>query len=178
MARGVWVAYESKLAAFPLPTKMLTSLTLMTTGDVLAQNLDPNVEKFDPQRTASMAALGFFCHAPYFHFWYRWLDPRFKGTGIMTSVMPKLALELAITGPAYLVVVLSYTTFCRTGSLEAVKSKFEKDFAMVYASGVTFHAVVQAINFKFVPSRQRILYDNSVSFVWKTFLSFHANRSD
>jgi protein Mpv17 len=177
-AWGVWCSYEARLVALPLQTKMLTSLSLMTAGDIFAQTLDPSVKKWDPSRTASMACLGCFCHAPYFHAWYRWLDPRFKGTGMISSVLPKLALELTTAGPGYLVIVLAYSTFCRTGSLEAVKPKLEQDFAMVYGSGVAFHGVVQAINFRFVPSRQRILYDNCVGLVWKTFLTYYANKGN
>ena len=37
------------------------------------------------------------------------------------------------------------------------------------------HAVFQSINFRFVPSRQRILYDNVTSLMWKTALSFISN---
>ena len=34
----------------------------------------------------------------------------------------------------------------------------------------------QSINFRFVPNRQRILYDNVTSLCWKTALSFLSNR--
>jgi hypothetical protein len=37
------------------------------------------------------------------------------------------------------------------------------------------HAVFQTINFRFVPNRQRILYDNVTSLMWKTALSFISN---
>ena len=45
-----------------------------------------------------------------------------------------------------------------------------------YAAGVSFHGVVQLVNFRFVPSNQRILYDNGVSLIWKAALSFMANN--
>jgi len=209
MAR-IWSRYEASLGRSPVSTKMCTSFTLMLSGDVFAQTLDPEVKTFDLKRTASMAVLGGLCHAPYFHFWYRWLDNRFVGTA-MKTIAPKLALELTTAGPGYLAIVLAYTTTVRTGDVRQVWPKIEKDFLTMYGSGVrwlpfpclpaclsflrgpsnhnsshigvvpshpqvAFHGLVQAFNFRFVPSRQRILYDNCVSLMWKTFLSFYANR--
>ena len=43
---------------------MATSGVLMTLGDMGAQALDPEVNEYDPKRTASMALLGLCCHAP------------------------------------------------------------------------------------------------------------------
>jgi hypothetical protein len=155
----------------------------MSAGDVFAQGaaeyLEPQAAKggwaWDAKRTASMAGLGLCCHAPYFHFWYKWLDSRFVGTS-MKQIVPKLVLELTTAGPGYLSIVLAYTTMVRTSDPSKIWPKMKADFLMMYSGGVAFHGVVQAFNFRFVPSSQRILYDNCTGLMWKAFLSMVANR--
>jgi len=178
--RVLWAGYEAQLAANPLRTKMCTSFSLMGLGDVLAQTAFPYLlgtarAEYEPKRTACMAVLGLMGHAPYFHYWYRWLDTRFTGSTLKV-IAPKLCLELGLAGPGYLCIVLSYTTLCKTGEASKILPKIRQDFVTMYGAGVAFHGVVQAFNFRFVPSRQRILYDNCVSLVWKTFLSFYSNK--
>eukprot|EP00656_Telonema_subtile_P019515 TRINITY_DN20755_c0_g1_i1.p1 TRINITY_DN20755_c0_g1~~TRINITY_DN20755_c0_g1_i1.p1 ORF type:complete len:205 (-),score=18.42 TRINITY_DN20755_c0_g1_i1:1-615(-) len=187
-ARACWRRYERALAANPLRTKMATSFSLMGGGDVLAQYLgaESNEWSWDSTRTASMMGLGLVGHAPYFHNWYRLLDKRFVGTDTRT-VLSKVGLELVTAGPLYLTIVLSYTAAVAdaratekgssVGTLATAAGKnIRENFLVLYTGGVSFHAVVQCVNFAFVPSRQRILYDNAVSLGWKTVLSFFANR--
>jgi hypothetical protein len=122
-----------------------------------------------------MAGLGLVCHAPYFHFWYKWLDSKFVGTS-MQSIIPKLGLELTTAGPGYLGIVLAYITMVKTGHPVQIWPKIKADFFTMYSGGVLFHGCAQSFNFRFVPSSQRILYDNLVSLTWKTFMSLVANR--
>lgn len=175
----MWTAYERALAANPLRTKMLTSFFLMGLGDTVAQRADTASSgrqwSWDVRRTGGMMLLGLCGHAPYFHTWYRFLDGRFTGRATAT-VLQKVALDVTVAGPLYLCIVLCYTALLRTGDASRCVANVRDNFASLYAGGVTWHAVAQSINFRFVPNRQRILYDNMVSVGWKTILSFAANR--
>ena len=114
----LWGQYELSLSRHPLHTKMATSFTLMSLGDLAAQSIGDSGESWEPSRTLSMALLGLTCHAPYFHYWscsprtpldptslsrifhrYRWLDTRFAGTSL-SAIAPKIGLELSTAGGA------------------------------------------------------------------------------
>ena len=172
----IWRKYSAKLASHPLKTKMCTSFSLMTAGDVLAQELDPDgPETWDYKRTLTMSGIGLCMHAPWFHFWYKWLDRRFAGKSAKT-VLTKLPLDLCFAGPVYVSGVLCVSELARSGDQATCYPFCRHVFPTAYSAGVGIHAVFQTVNFRFVPSRQRILYDNATSLMWKTMLSFLANR--
>jgi protein Mpv17 len=108
-------------------------------------------------------------HAPWFHFWYRWLDARFVGT-TARIIAPKLVLDLGFAGPTYVSGVLMYISLTRTGDPSTCIPFWKEVFPTAYAVGVGTHLIFQSVNFRFVPSRQRILFDNCTSLFWKTFL--------
>jgi hypothetical protein len=151
----------------------------MAVGDVAAQSVAGGLRDFaewDGTRTFSMACLGLFGHAPYFHTWYKWLDARFVGTARAT-VAKKLAIDLSVIGPTYLSIVLGYTYAIGAASptWTGAVAHWNDKFLPLYSGGVSFHAVVQLFNFALVPPRQRVLYDNVVSLCWKTALSLCAH---
>ena len=88
----------------------------------------------------------------------------------------KLPLDLGFAGPVYVSAVLYYTSLVRTGDPATCYSFWREVFPKAYATGVAMHAVFQSINFRFVPNRQRILYDNMTSLLWKIALSFLSNE--
>eukprot|EP01046_Picozoa_sp_COSAG06_P026210 COSAG06_NODE_2245_length_7263_cov_19.964964_6_plen_150_part_00 len=88
----------------------------------------------------------------------------------------KLPLDLGFAGPLYVSAVLCYTSLVRTGDPSSCYPFWREVFPKAYAAGVSMHAVFQSINFRFIPNRQRILYDNMTSLLWKTALSFLSNQ--
>ena len=121
LLRRFWRSYEARLTRAPLPTKMLTSCTLMTAGDCAAQwgTRDESAcgGPWDWRRTASMGAMGLMVHAPYFHCWYKYvLDARFIGSASGT-VLQKVVIECTTAGPLYLTIALGWgATISRVGS--------------------------------------------------------------
>jgi hypothetical protein len=107
--------------------------------------------------------------------WYKWLDSRFVGKSARVIAM-KLPLDLGFAGPLYVSAVLCYTSLVRTGDPSSCYPFWREVFPKAYAAGVSMHAVFQSINFRFIPNRQRILYDNMTSLLWKTALSFLSNQ--
>ena len=66
--------------------------------------------------------------------------------------------------------VLMYISLVRTGDPETCYPFWREVFPKAYAAGIGTHFVFQSINFRLVPSRQRVLFDNCTSLFWKTLL--------
>lgn len=155
-----------------LYTNLTISLTLSSVGDVLEQHYERYMgesDRWNKKRTVHMAisgvTVGFICH-----YWYKLLDGRIPGKGVQV-VMKKVLLDQLICSPLYITFF-----FVTLGVLED-KSKHEvweeiKDKAWrLYAAEWTVWPVAQIINFYFLPTRYRILYDNTISLGYDVYTS-------
>ena len=111
MAR-LWSRYMHYLDVYPLPTKILTSGTLYTAGDGIAQYVDGTIEKrgYNVDRGLKAAIWGGVIFAPLAHVWYnRVLETRLPGTSTR-AVLSKVFLDQ--TGWAIVVnaIYLSYAS--------------------------------------------------------------------
>ena len=83
------------LDLYPLPTKMVTSGTLYTAGDAIAQYVDGTIPKrgYNVERGLKGAIWGGVIFAPLAHLWYnRVLERYVVGSG-MKPVLIKVALD-------------------------------------------------------------------------------------
>ena len=111
MAR-LWHRYMHFLEVYPLPTKIVTSGTLYTAGDAIAQYVDGTIPArgYNVDRGLKSAVWGGIIFAPLAHVWYnRVLERYVPGSG-MRSVLTKVALDQ--TGWALVVnaIYLSYAS--------------------------------------------------------------------
>jgi protein Mpv17 len=169
---ALWALYLQNLAKRPLLTKMFTSLVGFGLGDVLAQHfLDK--QKLDKKRLFRMMSFGFLIHGSTGHYWYQFLDQMIKGTGVR-EVVSKVALDQLLWAPIFTAIFLGYTSLLSGASTEETVKKIKADtFTGVRASWSVW-PVAHAINFRFVPPSQRLLYINSIQIAYNMFLSILA----
>ncbi|KAK4533572.1 hypothetical protein CCYA_CCYA18G4454 [Cyanidiococcus yangmingshanensis] len=169
---GLWALYLEYLAKRPLLTKMCTSLVGFGLGDVLAQRfLDK--QKLDGKRLFRMMSFGFLIHGSTGHYWYQFLDQMIKGTGVR-QVVSKVALDQLLWAPVFTAIFLGYTSLLSGATTEETMKKIKADtFTGVRASWSVW-PIAHAINFRFVPPSQRLLYINSIQIVYNMFLSILA----
>ena len=60
--------------------------------------------------------------------------------------------------------------------LKGIKARIEKDLLASVKGSWTVWPIAHAINFRFIPNSQRLLYINSVQIGYNMFLSFLANK--
>ena len=91
MAR-LWSRYMHYLDVYPLPTKILTSGTLYTAGDGIAQYVDGTIAKrgYNVDRGVKAAIWGGVIFAPLAHVWYNRVLERYvpgtSGRAVLTKV--------------------------------------------------------------------------------------------
>lgn len=156
-----------------LCTNVVISATLSGLGDITEQHYEiftEELETWDLWRTRKMAmtgvTVGVVCH-----FWYGFLDRRVVGH-TLGAVARKIVIDQIIGSP------LSLAAFFMTLSLLEGKSMM-RDFGDIKEKAVKLYIAewviwppAQFINFYFLPTRFRVLYDNTISFGYDIYSSY------
>lgn len=173
-AVGLWAAYAAALEKDPLLIKGLTSMTGFLLGDVLAQLF---IEKgqYDVVRTIRMASFGLLVHGTTGHWFYGKLDAAIVGTGA-AQVASKVAIDQIIWNPIFGVMFFGYMGLFEGAGLDGTVKKIKRDLMKQVTGSWTVWPIAHAINFRFIPNSQRILYINSIQIFYNCFLSIIGNK--
>eukprot|EP01114_Cavostelium_apophysatum_P012003 TRINITY_DN2664_c0_g1_i1.p1 TRINITY_DN2664_c0_g1~~TRINITY_DN2664_c0_g1_i1.p1 ORF type:complete len:199 (+),score=25.89 TRINITY_DN2664_c0_g1_i1:25-597(+) len=177
---SLWTSYNRLLDTNPLFGKAVTSATLMSAGDLLAQFVvEPfskgHRESYDPSRTARMAAIGMFFNGPAMHYWYSFLYSKFPAK-TWTGLAQKVALDQTIFGPAVVAGFFTLNDAMSGKSPAQIKEKLKEEYVPAMKANWTVWPLAMLINFKFVPPQATVLYVSTVAICWNTFLSLRGNR--
>jgi protein Mpv17 len=165
------------LDAQPLLTKMMTSFTGFTVGDVLAQVfIEKDGKPYDPMRTLRMGSFGFFLHGSTGHYFYGFLDGKLPGTAPMT-VATKVLIDQTIWNPIFGCMFFGYLNFAEGKSWDDYVAKLKVDLKTAVMGSWAVWVPAHTINFAFVPPSQRLLYINTIQIGYNIFLSFLGNKA-
>lgn len=156
-----------------LYTNVTLSGTLSGFGDLLEQHyeiLTHELESWDKIRTRNMSvsgiAIGVICH-----YWYNYLDRRLPGYTIQT-VCKKIIVDQLICSPVCITTLFVTCAFLeRKPTKELVKEIKEKAW-ILYVAEWTVWPLAQFINFYFLPTKFRVLYDNTISVGYDVYTSY------
>jgi protein Mpv17 len=74
-----WLSYSAILDEAPVQTKAVTSATVYTIGDLIAQRTEGKaMGELDRLRTVRSMAAGLLAHGPMSHYWYEWSESVFE----------------------------------------------------------------------------------------------------
>lgn len=167
----LWQAYNDSLAKNPILTKACTSLFGFAIGDILAQKFLNNVPgSFDWARLARMASFGFLIHGTSGHFFYNFLDSLIPGQQL-TAVAGKVAVDQLVWAPIFTALFLTYMGFAERKNKDQVVDKVKEQTMKGVKASWKVWPVAHAINFRFIPTSQRLLYINAIQIGYNMFLS-------
>lgn len=172
---GLWAAYNAKLESDPLLTKAFTSLVGFTLGDILAQKFVEKKGEYDFVRTLRLASFGFLIHGPTGHWFYGKLDGAIPGKGAI-QVASKVGIDQVLWNPIFGVMFFGYMGFSSGESPVGVFNKIKRDLMTQVTGSWTVWPAAHAINFRFVPTSQRLLYINTIQIFYNVFLSIIGNK--
>lgn len=154
-------------------TNLGISLSLSATGDIIQQHyeiLTKQQGSWDVIRTRNMAisgiTVGILCH-----YWYIWLD-RFMPGRTLRIVAKKVIVDQLILSPVQICLF-----FATVGALEGNKAQeigkeiLQKGHRLYFAEWFVW-PIAQVINFSFLPTRFRVLYDNTISLGFDVYTSY------
>ncbi|XP_075979040.1 mpv17-like protein 2 [Anticarsia gemmatalis] len=153
-------------------TNVSISVSLSALGDALEQGYEiytGEENKFDAKRTVHMgcsgAAVGILCHH-----WYKILD-RFIIGRTVDMVAKKLALDQLVFSPIMIVTFFGSVALFEENPMENFKEEVRDKFITLYRAEWMVWPPAQIINFFFLPTRYRVLYDNTISLGYDIYTS-------
>lgn len=162
-------AFSEKYLLF---TNATISLCLSATGDILEQRYEKfkgEINEWNHKRTINMAisgiSVGIVCH-----YWYKFLDHHLPGKGFKI-VMKKVLADQFICSPIVITVFFVTLAILEKQSLEQVQKEVKNKAWKLYAAEWMIWPIAQIINFYYLPSKYRVLYDNTISLGYDVFTS-------
>lgn len=122
-----------------------------------------------------MSVFGFIYHGPSGHYFYNWLDSKIEG-----SEAPKVALKVGIDQllwcPIFMSVFFTYLGLVNGDGFAAIGDKIKNDLFTAVKGSWKVWPVVHAINFRFIQTKHRLVFINSVQIAFNMFLSLIGSR--
>ncbi|XP_029032622.1 mpv17-like protein 2 [Osmia bicornis bicornis] len=155
-----------------LYTNVAISISLSATGDVLEQHyeiLKNEWDKWSSNRTKNMAisgmSIGIVCH-----YWYRYLDARLPGRKI-DIVLKKVVIDQLVCSPLCISMFFLTLGILENSSWAELKAEIINKAYKLYVAEWIVWPPAQIFNFCFLPTRYRVLYDNTISLGYDVYTS-------
>mmetsp|Transcript_16102 Transcript_16102/g.44874 ORF Transcript_16102/g.44874 Transcript_16102/m.44874 type:complete len:271 (+) Transcript_16102:239-1051(+) len=168
-----WEGYCRGLETHPLLVKSLTSFTGFFIADQLAQVVTGVY--LDYKRLCRMLLFALTIHGPLCHYWYTMLDNVVYPSSPKSTpaILLKIVLDQLLFAPVFLVVFWFSIKALEGRPEDAYEMCFNKLYPTLIVSYMLWPAA-HIINFRYIPSSQRLLYINIVTVFWTTYLSWSA----
>jgi len=124
-------------------------------------------QPYDATKLKNMAVFGYVFAPSYMALWYKWLEPRYPGTALKT-VVTKVVLDQTLLTIPILCMFFPWMSYC-DGKENIFRELIDK-FVLTYTISCTFWLPAQALNFRMVPPRHRILFNGAAGFIWAFIL--------
>ncbi|XP_077291409.1 mpv17-like protein 2 isoform X1 [Arctopsyche grandis] len=155
-----------------LCTNVTISISLSSLGDYLEQKYEiyiKELETWNRTRTMHMGfsgmTVGVICHH-----WYKFLDRRLPGRTLVT-VIKKMLIDQTICSPIVITTFFLSVALFEDITVEEFKTELKQKFWRLYAAEWVVWPPAQLINFYLLPTKYRVLYDNTISLGYDIFTS-------
>lgn len=155
-----------------LYTNLFLSTSISVVGDSLEQQYElhqEDIEAFDGKRTAHMGFSGFtagiICHN-----WYIYLDKIITGR-TFGMLMKKLLLDQFICSPVVILSFFATVAIFEESPWKNFNDEVKDKFLTLYVAEWTVWPPAQLINFYFLPTKFRVIYDNTISLGYDIYTS-------
>ncbi|XP_017892435.1 mpv17-like protein 2 isoform X2 [Ceratina calcarata] len=147
-------------------------MLIIIPGDVLEQHyeiLKGEWNKWSFYRTRNMAvsgmSIGIVCH-----YWYKYLDAKLPGRGI-NIVLKKVVIDQLVCSPLCITMFFLTLGILENNSWSELKEEVLKKAHRLYIAEWVIWPPAQLFNFYFLPTRYRVLYDNTISLGYDVYTS-------
>lgn len=109
------------------------------------------------------------------HYWYKFIDKRLPGRSIRL-VLKKVFFDQIIGSPINISVLFITLGFLERKSISEIGKEMKDKFIRLYTAEWIVWPPAQIVNFLWLPSRYRVLYDNTISLGYDIYTSRVANE--
>ena len=174
---ATWHAYEHVLSTNPIATKSMTSATVYSIGDVIAQRTESDEQDLDAMRVFRSMMAGMIGHGPLSHFWYNLSEGVFTDVLHFTAwwaFLPKIVADQAIFGPFWNNSYILLLGLMKQDSLETIYGDMKRTTVPLILSGLKLWPFVHCITYGLIPVQNRLLWVDAVEILWVTILATQA----
>mmetsp|Transcript_30916 Transcript_30916/g.52831 ORF Transcript_30916/g.52831 Transcript_30916/m.52831 type:complete len:365 (-) Transcript_30916:155-1249(-) len=174
-----WRSYNDILGMAPIQTKAVTSATVYTIGDIIAQRTEgTDIGELDRGRIGRSLAAGLIGHGPLSHVWYQVSEDFFETVLRWTewwSFVPKVVVDQILWGPFWnntYIVLLGVMQLQKPGQ---VWSDIKRTTIPLIVSGLKLWPLAHCVTYGLVPVENRLLWVDLVEIIWVTILATQAS---
>ncbi|KAL7469265.1 hypothetical protein ACHAXS_009524 [Conticribra weissflogii] len=175
-----WISYNHILSIAPLPTKAVTSATVYTIGDIIAQSKEgAEIGKLDRWRILRSLIAGLVGHGPMSHVWYHVSEDFFETTLKLDHVwwdfLPKVVVDQTIFGPIWNNSYILLLGIMQLRSPRVIWEDMRRTTVPLVLEGLKLWPFVHCITYGVIPVENRLLWVDAVEIVWVTILASQAS---
>lgn len=171
---NAWRRYLRALQTNPLRTKAITAGCLAGCSDTVAQKLH-GAKHLNLKRLALIFLYGLCYAGPFGHFFHKLMECIFQGRRDGQTIVKKVALEQAFSGPWNNFFFMVYFGLIVEGRPWGfVRDKIKRDYATVQLNSWRIWPIVGLINYRYMPVQLRVLFHGVAAACWGVFLSLKA----
>lgn len=173
-----WASYSAILNAAPIQTKAVTSATVYTIGDLIAQRTEgASMGEIDRVRTLRSMFAGLLFHGPMSHYWYEINENLFENVLHCTawwSFFPKVILDQTTWGPFWNNTYILILGLMKRDSLETIWGDVKRTTIPLIVSGLKLWPLAHCVTYGLIPVENRLLWVDFVEIIWVTILATQA----
>ncbi|KAL7546059.1 hypothetical protein ACHAWF_009401 [Thalassiosira exigua] len=176
-----WRSYTNILNMAPLKTKALTSATVYTIGDIIAQQQQgTGIGKLDRWRIGRSFAAGYIGHGPMSHVWYHVSEDFFDNVLNLHAwwdFIPKVVVDQTVFGPIWNNSYILLLGIMQLQRPQQIWEDMKRTTIPLILSGLKLWPFVHCITYGLIPVENRLLWVDAVEIVWVTILASQANSA-
>eukprot|EP00984_Skeletonema_dohrnii_P002981 scaffold1010_cov117-Skeletonema_dohrnii-CCMP3373.AAC.12 len=165
-----------------LITQAVTSATVYTIGDIIAQKTEGlDIGKLDRGRILRSALAGLIGHGPMSHVWYHVSEDFFDNILHLHAwwdFVPKVVVDQLVFGPIWnnsYILLLGIMQLQKPGQ---IFGDMKRSTIPLLISGLKLWPFVHCITYGLIPVENRLLWVDLVEILWVTILANQANANN
>jgi len=170
-----WNSYSAVLASSPIETKAITSATVYTIGDFIAQRTEgKEMGELDRPRLGRSLIAGLIGHGPMSHIWYGVSENLFNFLHLSTDILgtgAKVAIDQTLWGPLWNNTYIFLLGIMKMNSLGSIWGEMKRTTVPLIVSGLKLWPLAHCVTYGLIPVENRLLWVDLVEIIWVTILA-------
>ena len=177
-----WLSYSAVLDKAPLLTKALTSATVYTIGDIIAQTTQgKSIGEFDRPRIFRSLLAGLIGHGPLSHLWYDLSENIFENVMHLEGwigTLIKVVIDQTTWGPFWNNTYILLLGLMQLKKIEDIGDEMKRTTVPLIVSGLKLWPLAHLVTYGLIPVENRLLWVDLVEIIWVTILATAAAGGD
>lgn len=170
-----WRSYSAILEKAPLFTKAVTSATVYTIGDFIAQRTEgKGMGDLDRPRLVRSLLAGFIGHGPLSHLWYGFSEGVFENVMHLQGwwgTFIKVAIDQTTWGPFWNNTYILLLGIMQMSKPEQIFGEMKRTTIPLIVSGLKLWPLAHLVTYGLIPVENRLLWVDLVEIIWVTILA-------